>query len=89
MKVLLSDTWFWFEKGYAYENGEIVCNGNILPNDFFSNDSLKLPHITTFAIVGDNGMGKSSLLELLYRLINNTSYALKEGLDVQKSTLHF
>lgn len=86
MKVLHNATWFWLEKGYAYENEKIVCKGNILPDDFFSNG---VPYITISAIVGENGMGKSSLLELLYRLINNTSYALKEGLDVQKYTLHF
>lgn len=86
MKVLYRDPWFWLEKDYANENGKIVCKGNILPDDFFSNG---VPYITISAIVGENGMGKSSLLELLYRLINYTTYALKEGLDAQKYTLHF
>ena len=41
------------------------------------------------AIVGENGMGKSSLLELFFRLINNVSYAMRDALEVQKYALHF
>ena len=86
MKVLHPETGFWLERGYDFINGKVICNGDILPEKFFSNG---VPYVTVSAIVGENGMGKSSLLELLYRLINNTSYALKAGLDAQKNSLHF
>ena len=44
------------------------CNG--LPNDFFGKN------ISINAIVGMNGYGKSSLLELIFRMINNFSLYL-------------
>lgn len=86
MRVLHPDMWYWFEKGYTFEEGRIVVKGNVLPDDFYSK---KCPFISISAIVGENGMGKSSLLELLFRLVNNVSYALREGLEVQKYALHF
>lgn len=48
------------------------------PTDFF--DRGFNPQINISAIVGENGMGKSSLVELMIRLINNTAYALRSGL---------
>ena len=86
MKVLHPDAWYWFEKGYVYNEGRVVATNKVLPNDFYSE---RCPSISISAIVGENGMGKSSLLELLFRLINNVSYALREGLEVQKYALHF
>ena len=86
MKVLHEDKWFWLQKGYEYKDGRLYKKDSHLPEDFYSE---KCPFITVSAIVGENGMGKSSLLELLFRLINNTSYALREGLEVQKNALHF
>lgn len=46
----------------------VFCNG--LPNDFFGKN------ISINAIVGMNGSGKSSLLELIFRMINNFSLYL-------------
>lgn len=86
MKVLHPDVWYWLEKGYVYSEGKVVATNNVLPNDFYSE---RCPNISISAIVGENGMGKSSLLELLFRLVNNVSYALREGLEVQKYALHF
>jgi predicted ATP-binding protein involved in virulence len=86
VKVLEEPAWFWLVKGYEYNDGKIIRKGDILPDNFYSE---KGPCISVSAIVGENGMGKSSLLELLFRMINNTSYALREGLEVQKKALHF
>ena len=45
-----------------------------LPENFFYNAS---PRISISAIVGQNGMGKSSLIELMIRILNNAAYALR------------
>lgn len=86
MKVLKEDKWYWLTRGYRLENDTIVATDVGLPSDFYS---AKGPHISLSAIVGENGMGKSSLLELFFRLINNVSYALRGALEVQKYALHF
>lgn len=86
MKVLHPNAWYWFEKGYIYKGGQVVATDEVLPDDFYSE---RCPNISISAIVGENGMGKSSLLELLFRLVNNVSYSLREGLEVQKHSLHF
>ena len=86
MKCLDENTIFWLVKGYSLVDGIMKRIGDVLPDNFYSGDK---PCISVSAIVAENGMGKSSLLELLFRLVNNTSYALREGLEVQKSSLHF
>ena len=45
-----------------------------VPRDFYGTN------ITFHAIVGENGSGKSSLLELMYRVINNFSFMLELGM---------
>lgn len=49
-------------------------NVSKVPSGFFGTN------ITVHAIVGENGSGKSSLLELMYRLINNFSFMLQLGM---------
>lgn len=68
MKVLKEDKWYWLARGYKMENDIMVETGEGFPSDFYSGNG---PHISLSAIVGENGMGKSSLLELFFRLINN------------------
>lgn len=51
-----------------------VINNSKVPKDFFGSN------ITVHAIVGVNGSGKSSLLDLMYRLINNFSFMLELGM---------
>lgn len=54
---------------YVFCDGSYVFCDN-LPNDFFGKN------ISINAIVGMNGSGKSSLLELIFRMINNFSLYL-------------
>ena len=68
------------------EGERLISTGEGLSNDFYSGIG---PYISISAIVGENGMGKSSLLELFFRLINNVSYALRDALQVQRYALHF
>ena len=49
-------------------------NESKVPQDFFGHN------ISVHAIVGENGSGKSSLLDLMYRLINNFSFMLELGM---------
>ena len=49
-------------------------NDSKVPREFFG------PNITVHAIVGENGSGKSSLLDLMYRIINNFSFMLELGM---------
>lgn len=69
MKVLKPD------QSFVLVSKEVPINFFSLPG--FTN----LPDINISAIVGENGMGKSSLIDLMIRLINNTVYALKIGLE--------
>ena len=50
--------------------GETYVFGHKLPHDFFSDN------ICITAIVGQNGAGKSSLLDMMFRIINNFSFCL-------------
>ena len=49
--------------------------------DFFGSN------ITIQAIVGENGSGKSSLLELMYRLINNFGFMLELGMHKNSNSM--
>ncbi len=61
----LNDAYIYDEKKQTIiENFDVV---KPLPNDFFEKN------ISISAIVGKNGSGKSSLLDMIYRIINNFS----------------
>lgn len=47
---------------------------NKLSDSFFNTNT---PCVSVSAIVGENGQGKSSLMELMLRIINNMAYALR------------
>lgn len=50
----------------------------------------RIPRITVNCIVGKNGAGKSSLLDILYRVINNLTYKLSQyELNVFSENLHY
>lgn len=71
---------YYFHKGYSCEGGltHIEDRNLIVDNAFYTTAGTR---ISFSAVVGENGMGKSSILELFFRLINNAAYACKVGID--------
>lgn len=71
-----------FGKPYYLLDGFNICEDRILVSkeryrktvyDYYMTGDFSSPHITVSAIVGENGSGKSSLIEFEIRLINNFS----------------
>lgn len=74
-KCLRADTYFFNERLMLSENETMVSNPQSkISNDFFGKN------ISIQAIVGQNGSVNSSILELIYRLINNFSFMLELGM---------
>lgn len=69
---------FLFNDFYKEEDGNLVVNKNrALPDDFFGKN------INIQAIVGKNGSGKSSLMDLMYMAINNFAFMFERGEEFQ------
>lgn len=77
LKVLKENQFYFFDSSYKDEKGKIVKVKNSqdrLPDGFFSRgivEGSELKYIHVQAVVGKNGEGKSSLIELLLRILNN------------------
>lgn len=76
-KCLKSKRYFFNDFYIHNQNGENpqVNRDRSIIKDFFG------PHINVQAIVGENGSGKSSIMELMYMMINNFSYMFERGHD--------
>ena len=74
-KCLRGGLYFFNDRLCQTSDGEIVPNPKCqVPHDFYG------ANINIQAIVGQNGCGKSSILELLYRIINNFTFMLELGM---------
>lgn len=63
-KCLRGGLYFFNDRLCQTQDGEIALNPKCqVPHDFYG------PNINIQAVVGQNGSGKSSILELLYRII--------------------
>ena len=69
----LKPGFYLFNNRCCLENDKIVLNP-----EFNIEDNIYGENIFLHAIVGMNGSGKSSLLELIYRMINNFSFFLDQ-----------
>jgi len=83
IKKLVPNHYYYFYEGYRILENRIEINESVvasIPTDLFSS---KLPlrknntklSVNISAIVGENGSGKSSIIEFAIRLINNLSAA--------------
>lgn len=74
-KCLRGGLYFFNDRLYQTQDGEIALNPKCqVPHDFYGEN------INIQAVVGQNGSGKSSILELLYRIINNFTFMLELGM---------
>lgn len=74
-KCLQDGLYFFNDRLRKTKEGEIVLNyDSFVPHDFYG------VNIQIQAVVGKNGSGKSSILELLYRIINNFTFMLELGM---------
>ena len=63
-----------FYKKRPNESGKLVKNNQKTDSEYFFG-----PNINIQAIVGKNGSGKSSLLDLIYMAVNNFAYMFERG----------
>lgn len=86
---------YQFVQGYEIDNTSVKVQSyrprqNTLYDDYY--EEIGLPHIQISAIVGQNGSGKSSIVEFLMRLINNFAAATigeMQGYGQATEHLHF
>lgn len=77
-KILKPGKRFYFYKGYTIKNGRIERPKTAVDSGFFSVSPIQ---IDICAIVGKNGCGKSSLIELYLRLMNNLAYICHQSIN--------
>lgn len=73
-KCLSVSKMYYFNNDYYITDDSICLRDEyirLLPDDFFSLDATSTLQINISAVVGMNGDGKSTLMELVMRLINN------------------
>ena len=81
VRKVLKNEWYLLNNWYTLKDNELVKNDDELT----SYRHLYGRNVTVQAIVGKNGSGKSSLLELIYRLFNNLSYIITRGMKRPKA----
>ena len=90
VRKVLTPGWYPFIK--CKNDDEMGTNTTVYPiitddgcqQDYYWIDQKRLPRISISAIAGKNGSGKSSLVEILYRILNNFAEELlqvEDGID--------
>lgn len=85
LKTLKNQVYF-FDKRYDVVNGRIMRAHDDEVDTVV--DKLYGDSIRIHAIVGKNGAGKSSLLDIIYRIINNLSFTLQTSAQSQWTPLY-
>lgn len=71
LKILTAGQTYFLSNNYTIDSKEKITEKANFPVDFFSSEKVQL---NVQAIVGKNGSGKSSLIELLFRAVNNIAF---------------
>lgn len=78
LKILQLDSTYYFLSGYRYNSNlrwlEVDETCTQLASDFFSVTEHPRTFLNFSAIVGKNGDGKSTLIDMILRILNNFSY---------------
>lgn len=73
------DKTFYFYHDVKIKDGRVMRKKD---SQFFEDFYTKRKtHVSISAIVGQNGSGKSTILDIVLRMLNNVAYALYEGVD--------
>lgn len=83
-----SNNWFYFYKGFEISHDYQSCK---ISNDAFADAQLfnaKQLTVSISAIVGKNGTGKSTIVDMMIRLLNNLSAAILSEEDVYPAASH-
>lgn len=79
-KCLRDRLYFFNDRLCQTQDGGVKLNDKCqVPHDFYGTN------INIQAVVGENGSGKSSIMELLYRIINNFTFMLELGMHRNSS----
>lgn len=74
-KNLETETWYFFDQDYQEDaNGKIKRKGDRVLDNFYQLPGHTGPSINIHAIVGKNGCGKSTIIDIALMLINNYAY---------------
>jgi hypothetical protein len=79
LKIIKPDKYYYFYNNYTID-GSSITKVDSISDHLYSHNGLK---IYLSAIVGKNGSGKSSLIELLIRAMNNLASQLQVNEDIQ------
>lgn len=80
LKTLKENEYYIFDKAYNIDENKLTIDENKNISLF----NLEDVHLNINAIVGKNGTGKSTLVELIFALINNISFLKELNKDIVK-----
>ena len=97
LKGLQENCWYFLYDGYTITDGEIVYQKTPVPENLYRPnryarlETANAVAIDICAIVGENGAGKSSLVDIFIRVVNNlAAYVIGEKFAFPKAEhLHF